>query len=274
MSSPPTPSSVEALLKYLVPTEVLKTEKPYLSSVPFTKNATKTSNFLEDAIKVPIYNVRGRERDFKLDINGFEYIEHEFHHHPEDKIEGPDDPYLGEVGSFLKDFLHAKDVVIYDCNVRKIGNPNFFQAARSAHIDHTAGNALWRLQEALSVSRPEGITYNNWMAITLWRPIHHPVTDWPLSVCDFASIEKGDLHAVDTVLPHRVNEIYHLQHSPNHRWYYMSQQGPKEALVMKIFDSNTARATYSAHAAFNITKTGEPVRHPRHSADVRAFAFF
>ncbi|KAH6989254.1 hypothetical protein BKA56DRAFT_668414 [Ilyonectria sp. MPI-CAGE-AT-0026] len=274
MDSPEIPSPVDASLKYLVPTELLKTEKPYMSSVPFTKDEKRTSNFLEKEYQVPIYDVRGHEVEFKLNTNGFEYMKHDFEHQPMEKIEQPDHPYLTEVSSVLKAFLQAKDVVIYDCNVRKIGNPKFFQAARSAHVDHSSGNVRWRLQEALSRSRPNGIIYDRWLAVILWRPLSNPVTDWPLAVCDFTSIEDEDLHAVDTVLPHRVNEIYHLEHNPGHKWYYMSDQCPNESLVMKIFDSDAAQAQYSAHAAFDSTKMRQQLGPPRQSADVRAFVFF
>lgn len=64
------------------------------------------------------------------------------------------------------------------------------------------------------------------------------MTDCPLAVCDYTSISKEDLHLVDTVLPHRVNEIYHLVHNPAHKWYYMSDQTPTEGILMKIYDTD------------------------------------
>ena len=69
------------------------------------------------------------------------------------------------------------------------------------------------------------------------------MTDWPLAVCDYTSIRPQDLHEIDTVLPHRVNEIYHLEHNQSQRWYYMSNQEPGEAILMKTFDSDSGLAT-------------------------------
>lgn len=128
------------------------------------------------------------------------------------------------------------------------------------YADHTPGNALWRLQEALELWRPEGVSFDRWMAVTyrialsllydyerlmryrLWRPVSHPVSDWPLAVCDYKTIQPQDLHEVDTVLPHRVNEIYHLEYNPKQRWYYMSNQEPDEAILMKTTDSDPSCA--------------------------------
>jgi hypothetical protein len=118
MHSNGTNSAVEGSLKYLVPTDNLKTEKPFMSSVPFTKADSKTSNFMERSHAVSIRDIRAMEGTKPtLDENGFEYVTHSFQCHPTDKIEGPDDPYLTEVASFLMEHFACKDVVVYDCNV-------------------------------------------------------------------------------------------------------------------------------------------------------------
>ena len=78
----------------------------------------------------------------------------------------------------------------------------------------------------------------------VWCPLNHPVTDWPLAVCDCRTVDpEQDLEEVDTVLPHRVNEIYHLRHNSSHKWYYMRKQQPNEALIMKICDSEETGTT-------------------------------
>lgn len=114
--------------------------------------------------------------------------------------------------------------------------------------------------------------------------------DWPLAVCDFRSVDaEEDLEMVDTVLPHRVNEIYHLRHNKAHRWYYLSDQKPSEALIMKIHDSkdtdSRCRSILSryvsqqilkfpvcAHASFRAPTFD--ARMPRESIDVRTFVMY
>lgn len=119
MDSSDTESVTQGSLTYLLPTNNLKTEKPYMSSIPFTHSGGKTSNFTEMEYKVPIRDVRNlMDKDLpEFNTNGFQYVQHRFRNQPADKIEGPDHPYLVEVAEFLKSHLAAKDVIVYDCNV-------------------------------------------------------------------------------------------------------------------------------------------------------------
>ncbi len=105
------------LIHYLRPTERLKTEKPYISSVPFSITHAPATNFEENEIWLDISDIRSSENSPTLDHNGFQYIQHNFHHKPNGKINGPEHPYIGEVVGLLKELLQPKEVVVYDCNV-------------------------------------------------------------------------------------------------------------------------------------------------------------
>lgn len=141
MAAPSTTPLIHGSLKFLEPTEELKYEKPYMSSVPFHQDDARTSNFAELPHDVPITDVRGNEAGFTIDANGFQYIKHHFQNQPYEKIEGPDHPYMVEVGLVLKEIFNAKDVVVYDCNVRSskppLSHPNCSYS--------TAGSKDWRL---------------------------------------------------------------------------------------------------------------------------------
>jgi len=83
--------------------------------------------------------------------------------------------------------------------------------------------------------------------------------------------------------PNRVRELMgeeaetltcRLKYSPEHRWFYFPQMGRDEALVFKVFDSETdGRARFTPHASFDDPSTplGAP---PRQSIEARALAFF
>ncbi|EME41015.1 hypothetical protein DOTSEDRAFT_74531 [Dothistroma septosporum NZE10] len=257
-------------LRFLKLTDRLKEEKPFVSSVPFRFGST--CNFQEDEHAVQVQDVRGREGDFTLDTNGFQYLSHTFDNMPTEKIDGPGHPFLQEVVDVFKRLLGAREVVVYDCNVRKIGDKAHFQAARSAHIDHTRKNAFVRFKKALNP--PPDMMLERWQALTLWCPLSHPVTDWPLAVCDYQTIRPETTQTIDTVLPHLTNEIYHLTFDEDQRWYFLSNQGPTEPLIMKAFDSDDSRATYSAHASFDSRNRDRPLGAPRNSVDVRVFAIY
>jgi len=264
-------AEVQAQISYLNRSDLYLREKPFIASVPFLVADGPNSNIDETKHEVSIHDVRGSEKNFTLPVYGFQYIQHEFVAKPEKSVDGPAHPFIGEVVRLLKDLLKPKEVVVYDCNVRRIGNLDFFQPATSVHIDHSARNAQFRFQEALEPYKD--LKFGRWQAYTVWCPLDHPVTDWPLAVCDSRTVDaEEDLESVDTVLPHRVNEIYHLRRNPKHQWYYLSGQRPDEPLIMKIYDSETNESRFCPHASFrDVTGAVGP---PRNSIDVRAFVVY
>jgi len=70
-----------------------------------------------------------------------------------------------------------------------------------------------------------------------------PVLGSPLAVCDYQSTERKDLIAVDSIFPHRVMEVYHIQHNPKHQWYYLDYQNVDEVLIFKTCDSDETTAS-------------------------------
>lgn len=62
-------------------------------------------------------------------------------------------------------------------------------------------------------------------------------------MCDYQSIDRKDLVAVDTIFPHRVMEIYHVQYNPKHRWYFLDQQDVNDVLIFKTCDSDEESAS-------------------------------
>lgn len=110
---------IEGQISYLNSVELYKTEKPFISSVPFLVSEGKNSNIDESKHNVKIFDVRGHEDSFRLGTHGFQYVTHEFVAKPERKIDGPGHPYINEVTNLLKNILHPKAVVVYDCNVSR-----------------------------------------------------------------------------------------------------------------------------------------------------------
>ena len=71
----------------------------------------------------------------------------------------------------------------------------------------------------------------------------------------------------------RTGEIYVTRHSPQHRWYYFPKMEPTQALLLKTYDSETDRARFMPHSAFEDPNT-PPNAIPRESVEVRTIAFF
>jgi len=87
-------------------------------------------------------------------------------------------------------------------------------------------------------------------------------------------VVTGDLLIAERRYPNRVGQTYRLRYSPAHRWFYFPEMKRDEALVFKVYDSETdGRARFTAHTSFNDPRTpaGAP---PRQSIEARALAFF
>ncbi len=75
-------------------------------------------------------------------------------------------------------------------------------------------------------------------------------------------------------IPDRVGETYQLRYNPDHQWFYFPQMRRDEAIVFKVYDSQShGRARFTPHTSF-IDPTTPPNAPPRQSIEVRTFAFF
>jgi hypothetical protein len=120
--------------------------------------------------------------------------------------------------------------------------------------------AAWRLQRRFAI-------------VNFWRPIE-PVAQAPLAVCDARSIAPDDLIASDLVYPDWTGETYAFAYNPQHRWYWHPRQTPREATLLKIYDSATdGTARLSAHTAFDDPSSAADAP-PRRSIEVRALLFW
>ena len=96
----------------------------------------------------------------------------------------------------------------------------------------------------------------------------------PLALCDATSIREADLVATERRAKDRVGELELATWNPSHRWYWFSGVTPKEAVLIKTFDSALdGRARRSIHTAFRNPDAPADAA-PRESIETRTFAFF
>ena len=72
---------------------------------------------------------------------------------------------------------------------------------------------------------------------SVWRPLIRSVEDWPLAVCDGATVSRSDLVETDHIRRHYTGSTMYLRHNPQQQFYYMSKQGRDDVLIFKQFDS-------------------------------------
>ena len=94
------------------------------------------------------------------------------------------------------------------------------------------------------------------------------------AIADGRSLAEKDFIAAERRFPDRVGEIYQFEFNPQHRWYTYPHMRRDEALVFKVYDSETdGRARWGGHSSFDDPTTPEGAP-PRESIEIRAFAFF
>jgi hypothetical protein len=265
---------IDAELNYLAAT----TDRPrhYTYDPPA---GVERSNTTRDPRRVPIRDVRPIASDVSLDRQGFAVLKHASAVHDfydEDELRRV---YYAEAERVIAEATGASKVFVFDHTVRRRvpgaedrapGTPR--QPATSVHVDHTATSGPQRVRDFFG-DEADRLLRGRVQVINLWRPIRGPLRDAPLAVCDASSVATDDLVAADLVYRDRVGETYGVTYNPEHRWYYVPDMQPDEALLLKCYDSSTdGRARFAPHTAFEDPTAPEDVL-PRESIELRTLVF-
>jgi hypothetical protein len=237
------------------------------------------SNSTHEAHTVAIHDARPLASEISLDREGFAVLHQQSavcDFWDEDEVRRV---YYPEVQRVLAEVTGASKVFIFDHTLRRRvkGAVDWSreaprQPATRVHVDHTADSGPQRVRDFFG-DEAEALLRGRVQVINLWRPIRGPLRDAPLAVCDVESVAPGDLVASDLVYQHRVGEIYGVTFNPSHRWFYVPQMQPDEALLLKCFDSATdGRARFAPHTAFEDPTTPADAP-PRESIEIRTLVF-
>src|ERR687893_812198 len=186
--------------------------------------------------------------------------------------------YYPESARILQAATGATRVHVFDHTVRRRvpGAEDRTAAPRQpvarVHVDQTERSGPQRVRDLLP-EEAEGLLRGRVQVVNLWRPLAGPVRDMPLAVCDAASAAPGDLVPSDLIYPDRTGETYQVRFNPAHRWYWLPEMTPEEALQLKCYDSaRDGRARFSPHTAF-ADPGAPPDAPPRRSIEIRALLF-
>ena len=213
-----------------------------------------------------------------LDEQGFIFVEHKTKVADFFDAEQLKSVYYPEVEQLIKSTSGAARVVIFDHTLRS-GDETEREAklirepVLSAHNDYTEWSGPNRLREILP-DEAESLLERRFAIIQVWRAINQPIQSNPLAVADAKSVALDDFLIAERRYPHRVGQTYRLKYNPNHRWFYFPEMSRDEALVFKVYDSETdGRARFTPHTSFKDPASPADAR-PRQSIEMRAFAFF
>ena len=213
-----------------------------------------------------------------LDEQGFVFVEHKTKVADFFDLEQLKSVYYPEVEQLIKSASGAARAVIFDHTLRS-GDQTEREAklirepVLSAHNDYTEWSGPNRLREILP-DEAESLLQRRFAIIQVWRAINQPIQSNPLALADAKTVGLDDFLIAERRYPHRVGQTYRLKYNPNHRWFYFPEMRRDEALVFKVYDSETdGRARFTPHTSFKDPASPANAS-PRQSIEVRAFAFF
>lgn len=293
--------------KYMDPASYVESSEPFVK--PWGKVDDSGRSFRFTDRKRSVENIRGREGEFGTDVSGFGV-----YHYPAKEKSFTDDQqvrtgYYEEVEQLLRDRLPGvKKVVIFDHTIRRNQKASPRQPVQQVHVDQTPGAAEVRVRRHLPAAEAEELLQGRYQIINVWRPIGHPASDFPLAVIDWRSTKPEDFVKVDLLYPKRERgddgddrgkekyvdaesqhstdgyevkgETYGVAPSDSHKFFYMKDMTPDEAMFIKCFDSRSQNvggiqglAGMTPHTAFIDPQS--PADAPgRQSIEVRCLVFY
>ncbi|QDS73012.1 hypothetical protein FKW77_009098 [Venturia effusa] len=193
--------------------------------------------------------------------------------------------HIPHILTTLQAELKAKHIHVLDYRVRKRDENfpvrseqqyEFLQPSSRVHIDYTA-EAVRKTVRGYYGEEAGEILDRPWQVINVWHPIRGPCVDWPLAVCDAATVDFiQDTMASDFVDSWGYSENIQVHYNEAQRWYYLENQMPNELLVFKSADSEDGKLGVrpaAPHGSFdNPDKTAADL--PRQSVELRLLVTF
>jgi hypothetical protein len=294
--------------RYIDPASVTQSDVPFIK--PWAKVDVDVSSYTRTERRRSVANIRDFPPDhFSTDKSGFAV-----YHHPAQEKSFTDDSavrngYYAEVESLVRSKLPGvKKVVIFDHTIRRREKNSPRQPVQSVHVDQTPKAAEVRVRRHVPAAEAEELLKGRYQIINVWRPIGHPASDFPLAVIDWRTTSPEDLIKVDLLYPKRNDndnddrgkevlpdpdsamktdgyevkgETYSVQPNESHKFYYMKDMTPEEAMFIKCFDSfsqgqplgKEGIAALTPHTAFEDPNT-PPDAKGRQSIEVRCLVFY
>jgi len=237
------------------------------------------TNTVYNPHRMLVRDARPIATEVSLDREGFALVrqqsaEHDFY--DEDELRRT---YYPEAERLVAEATGAARVIVFDHTVRRrisgaedrtAGTPR--QPVARVHNDYTETSAPQRVRDLMGAEAEALLQHRNEI-INVWRPITGPLRDAPLAVCDARSVDPGDWVPSALIYRDRRGETYAVHYNSAHRWFYVPDMMPDEALLLKCFDSvRDGRARFAPHSAFE-DPTAPADKLPRESIELRTLVF-
>ncbi|GAA6000152.1 hypothetical protein JCM10207_007880 [Rhodosporidiobolus poonsookiae] len=275
-------------------------ERPYQLQFPSPGPHLPENNVVPDLRRLPIHDLRPlldtpARKDISIETTGFDVVPRALSgtsmgYEDWDSEEKIREVYYPEVEEMLKKYTSATRVIFFDYTVRKgekegeetPDTPDNRKPVSRVHVDQTAKSGERRVRRH-GAEDAERLLRGRAQLINIWRPLRGPVLDTPLAVADARTLShENDLVPSRLLYPSEGNgaqpegETLQVKFSERHRWYYLSEMDPQEALLLKCWENlpNGAMGTITPHTAFEDPRYhGKEGVSLRQSIEVRALVF-
>jgi hypothetical protein len=238
-------------------------------------------------VEMPIFDCRPLIETLSLDNAGFEFVVQASNFDNFYDAGSVRELYYPEVIELLRSRTEGIEVFVFDHNVRnqtraERGESGVREPVDGAHNDYTVSSGPRRVLEILEENDALGLAGKRAALTNVWRPIVGPVQDFPIAICDARTALADDFiptrieHFLEDNLdsPHLVGEIYNFSHNSGHKWFYVSNMQPHEALLLKCYDSmHDNYACFTGHTGFRNPES-PPDAEPRQSIEARTLVIF
>lgn len=230
--------------------------------------------------EVAIADARDAGRAFSIEDDGFSFVKLPTDFQAYDDQERVRAELYPRMKEITAGFLGREVAAVFDHATRRRPKPDARlrgggvtrQPLHRVHCDFTPLSAE---QQILRTLGEEGRTWLSrpFALVNYWRPITGPLRDDPLAICAPKSVSPDDLVRVRHVHAYGESEVYGVAYNPDHRWFYMSDMQPDDAIFFKVYDSTQDRTLVAPHTAFTLASPPQPVP-PRESFELRLMVFY
>ncbi|RYP51128.1 hypothetical protein DL768_003475 [Monosporascus sp. mg162] len=269
----------------------------YLKDLPLYEREVPYRNFIDGACNIildqpppqPVQDIRGREKEFTLATQGFEYREHALPAVVDWQDKGEiEEIYVEALKSFVQDLIpeNVQRCEMFDFRLRSaeasrsdiplhpdLSGTYKMPPAMTVHVDQSPLGVLeWLRRQFGQEETNQIVNKYRVRVINIWRPLVDVVEDLPLAMCDSRTVKPSDLVHSAHASADNVRRTYLVKYNKDFRFYYLSRMTKNEVCAFTVFDSaefggDSIRTP--PHAAFHLSNPWSPDRRPRESIEVR-----
>ncbi|KAG4430927.1 hypothetical protein IFR05_013585 [Cadophora sp. M221] len=301
--------TISVPVQYLQWQPLYETERPFLRlfKPPPENEDDRATNLVFETKSVDLQDIRELETSPTLDSHGFQIVESATQITDFQNTVIVNEKYLAECEGILKATVgDADEVFCFDWRVRDSASQkstnNVNTASKPAtstsggmksddveraraydpenraamlspallvHIDYGVASVVSRIRLHFK-ENADRLLRGRFRVINFWRPLVNDVEDWPLAVCDGSTLARSDVIEADHDRETFSEVSLYCLSRESHRWYFQSHHRPDEALLVKIYDSDTdVKARYCPHTSVKLPNV-PPEAPSRKSIEVRA----